>query len=591
MPQTAASSTEIIGGRFTILASAGVGGMGSVYKAHDRMFDQVVALKMLFPHLMQNAELLTRFRNEVLIARRLTHPNIIRTYNFDAIDGHYFLTMEFVDGRSLAETIAPAGIAPDDALRIICRTLRALAHAHAQGVIHCDLKPANILMTDSGEPKIADFGISQLLHHRGQSQLAIVGTPLYMAPEQLDGGRVDCRTDLYSLGSLAYELLTGHPPFTGTSLFCIAEQHRSAERSPIVRDGVPPALAKLVLRMIAADPSDRPLSAADALSSLADLVPADELALGEDASHPAIPLVPAILPPRPSWWARQNRWTKLAILILVLVLGLRFGKFVVDTNDATRRRLQMLTLRAERLFDTRFTTARSLFRFRGLDGHSQEELAGLIRGGANGRFGPKRNAAAIYATITGGLDLSYTDAQGNSYLHIAVTEGTGGGRRVIQLLVSYGLSVNTKNTLTGDSPLYVATLLGRSYFIEDLLALGADPDLQNFRGRAPLHLVAGSGNNSIVMALLTNGANPNIKNVEGTTPLHEAVRAGNATGVEMLLHRRADPLAMNAQGETPLSMAREMAAAAVKPDAARILGAIERRLGRAADGSNYERNR
>lgn len=568
-----------IGGRFTILEAAGVGGMGWVYKAHDRSFNQIVALKMLFPHLVRNADTRSRFRNEVLIARRLSHPNIVRTYNFDSLDGHDLLTMEFVEGRSLASCIPPGGLPPDRVLAIVAGTLRALAHAHSHGVVHCDLKPANILLTNDGTPKVADFGISQLLSQRaGHHGATVVGTPRYMAPEQLSGGLVDFRTDLYSVGALAFEVCCGSPPFAGDSLFELAEQHRSAHRPSLPRGHVPPPLASLIRQLLAVDPAERPPSPHAALRSLESLLPPEEIVVRDEVAPTAHVLASAdVFPARPSRWARLSPVVKTTVIIGVLGLLARFGMFVVETNEATRRRMIKYTLIAERALDARFPLLRLLFHFDGLDGHSQQELSDIMRDRNHTPGSVYRQGEFIWAIAESGIDMHFADASGDTYLHTLISKGAH--PRTAQLLIDHGAPVNARNTRTGETALARAVEHSTREIAMILLARGADPNIPDFDGATPLHRAAAAQQDSLVALLLANGADPNAKDKRGDTPVHAAVRSGKRLIVLRLLLRGGDPLALNARGETPRSTAKTRAAENA-PGAAEIDGVIEQALSR-----------
>src|SRR5499427_8442956 len=200
---------RLLAGRYRIIALLGKGGMGEVYRADDLTLGQPVALKFLPEEAMRDEGLLERFRNEVRIARRVSHPNVCRVYDVGEVDGHTFFTMEYVDGEDLASLLRRIGRLPaDKALEIARQLCAGLAAAHAKGVLHRDLKPANIMLDGRGHVRISDFGLAVFADERREPHV-IAGTPAYMAPEQLDGRGATIRSDVYALGLILYEIFTG----------------------------------------------------------------------------------------------------------------------------------------------------------------------------------------------------------------------------------------------------------------------------------------------------------------------------------------------------------------------------------------------
>ena len=223
-----------IAGRYKIAQRLGSGGMGIVFKAVDQELDDTVAIKLLHPHLAQDETVYRRFRNEVLVARALTHPNIVRTHDMGRADGGYsYISMEFVGGKSLRELLQKEekdfdrGFQIDQALEILFHILSGVAYAHGKDIIHRDLKPANVLVNDDGEVKLADFGTARILGmetsitRMGQ----VVGTPDYMSPEQIRGEELTPHCDIYSLGIIAYELVTAQRPFVADTPVAVAFKH------------------------------------------------------------------------------------------------------------------------------------------------------------------------------------------------------------------------------------------------------------------------------------------------------------------------------------------------------------------------------
>ncbi|MCB9596081.1 MAG: protein kinase [Sandaracinaceae bacterium] len=265
----------VLAGRYELLGLLGVGGMGAVYRAHDAELDDEVALKMLRPAWIESSGALARFRREVKIARRVTHRNVARTFDIGQDGASRFLTMELIDGPSLARRLEDEGALPvDEALRIAREICDGLDAAHAAGVVHRDLKPDNVLLAED-RVVVTDFGIARV--ERSDSAAtgaALLGTPAYMAPEQVLGKTADARADLYALGLVLYEMLTGARAFTGETPLGVASA-RLVEPPPDPSRHVgrlPDGLADLVRQLLCRDPSGRPDSAAEVRAALDAIV-------------------------------------------------------------------------------------------------------------------------------------------------------------------------------------------------------------------------------------------------------------------------------------------------------------------------------
>jgi serine/threonine protein kinase len=256
---------------YEILAFVDRGGQGEVYKARQLALDRVVALKVLGRGAALDPDQLARFRREARLVASFDHPNIIRIHSLEEFDGGLYLSMEFADGGSLKARLAREGPPPpDEAAHLLLTLAHAVQHAHGKGVVHRDLKPSNILFTGKGAPKVADFGLAKSLDgdRTGLTDThAVMGTVGYMAPEQAAGRSRDVgpATDVYALGAILYELLTGRPPFVGESWLETLDQIRFAPAVPPSRrrPGLPPALEQICLTCLAKEPADRyPSSAA-----------------------------------------------------------------------------------------------------------------------------------------------------------------------------------------------------------------------------------------------------------------------------------------------------------------------------------------
>jgi eukaryotic-like serine/threonine-protein kinase len=272
------AARQMLGGRYEVVALLGAGGMGSVYRARDVELDEIVALKVLRRELVDHPGMLDRFRREVKLARRVTHRNVARTFDIGEHGSERFLTMEYVEGESLAALLAREGALP--VARVVDLALGVcggLAAAHAAGVVHRDLKPDNVLLGTDGRVVVTDFGIARACIDEGggnQTQGMLLGTPAYMAPEQVDGSRdIDGRADIYALGALLYELFTGEQPWAGASPVAIAAARlvRPPPDPRVARPDLPTSCAELVLRCMARRPEDRFATVAEVAARLTDL--------------------------------------------------------------------------------------------------------------------------------------------------------------------------------------------------------------------------------------------------------------------------------------------------------------------------------
>lgn len=276
-----------LGGRYRIVALLGRGGMGEVYRADDLKLGQPVALKFLPEGIQKDEARLSRFMSEARIARQVGHANVCRVYDVGEVDGHHFLSMEYVDGEDLASLLRRIGRLPADKGIEIARQVSAgLAAAHDAGVLHRDLKPSNIMIDGRGRARITDFGLASLAEEVLGGE-ARSGTPAYMAPEQLSGKEATRRSDLYALGLVLYELFTGKHAFKGaTAAELLRQQTSSSPASPSsVVPEVDPAVERVILRCLNPDPQGRPSSALAVAAALPGGDPlAEALAAGETPS-------------------------------------------------------------------------------------------------------------------------------------------------------------------------------------------------------------------------------------------------------------------------------------------------------------------
>ena len=271
-------STELLAGRYELGERLGYGGMSTVQVALDRRLERQVAVKLLAEHLADDSQFISRFKREALAAARLVHPNIVQVFDFglDEASGRHYIVMEYIRGRSGAEILREEtrlGVA--DTLELVDGACRGLAHAHRMGVVHRDVKPGNILRSDDGAVKLADFGIAKAMFGEA-SQItqagSVLGTAAYLAPEQASGSEIGPAADLYGLGVVTYQLLSGRLPYEASSLteLALMQQREYPARLDDVAPEVPAQLADAVERALELEPGDRYASADEMRRALHD---------------------------------------------------------------------------------------------------------------------------------------------------------------------------------------------------------------------------------------------------------------------------------------------------------------------------------
>ena len=271
---TSAGAQRVLSGRYEIHRRIARGGMAEVFLARDRSLDRPVAVKVLFPEFATDPAFVERFRREAQAAANLSHPNVVAVYDWGAEDGTYFIVMEFVDGQSLADVMRATGpLHPRRAAEVAFEVAGALGFAHSRGVVHRDVKPGNVIISASGVAKVTDFGIARALSSPSEDLTAagaVMGTASYFSPEQAQGFPVDARSDLYSLGVVLFEMVTGRAPFTGDSPVAIAYKHvqETPPRPSEIVAAVPVGLEAIIGRLLAKQPDHRYLSADDLRADL-----------------------------------------------------------------------------------------------------------------------------------------------------------------------------------------------------------------------------------------------------------------------------------------------------------------------------------
>jgi serine/threonine protein kinase/tetratricopeptide (TPR) repeat protein/TolB-like protein len=286
----------VLGERYEILKRLGEGGMGAVYKARDRELDRLVALKVIRPELANHPDVLHRFKQELILARQVTHKNVIRIFDLVTTDGRKFITMDFVDGRDLKTVIVERGkLPPAEAVPLMQQICRGLEAAHTEGVIHRDLKPQNIMVDGAGRVWLMDFGLARSMEVAGITRTgALMGTPDYMSPEQARAEKVDARSDLFSLGVIFYEMLSGRLPFEAETMMAALIKRVQEKAAPLtaIDAAIPPRLSDLVSKCLEPNVAERYQTVGEILEDLAAEAPAraGSSMVGSSVAVPAVSL-------------------------------------------------------------------------------------------------------------------------------------------------------------------------------------------------------------------------------------------------------------------------------------------------------------
>jgi eukaryotic-like serine/threonine-protein kinase len=321
---------DVLSDRYELEELVGTGGMSSVFRAHDRLLDRKVALKILHQQYNEDEEYVERFRREARAVAALSHPNIVTVIDRGDHEGRQFIVFEYVEGENLKRLIERRGPAPvATALELGMQMARGLSFAHQQGLVHRDVKPQNILLNGDGRAKVTDFGIARSLDvQHGMTQTGtVLGTSDYIAPEQAQGQRVDEHTDVYSLGVVMYELLTSEVPFPGENFVAVAMRHINEPPPPIrdKRPDVSPRVEAAIQKAMAKRPEDRFQTMAEFCRELEACL-AEEQSAGTQVAHAVA------APPR-----RRRRgmspWPLLLTLAALIAIGAVVGYLVLHGND------------------------------------------------------------------------------------------------------------------------------------------------------------------------------------------------------------------------------------------------------------------
>jgi tetratricopeptide (TPR) repeat protein/predicted Ser/Thr protein kinase len=301
----------LLAGRYEILEVLGEGGMGTVYKAKDRELERLVALKVIRPELASNPDILQRFKQEILLASKVTHRNVVRIYDLGDAEGLKFISMEYVDGKDLRQTLKQHGrLGVNEAVEIIAQVFRGLAVAHREGIIHRDLKPGNIMQDATGRVVVTDFGLARSVVSDGMTQTGMmVGTMEYMSPEQAQAKNLDVRSDIFTVGLIFYELLTGKMPFEADSVVASLLKRSREQAAPVSlhNTAIPPSLSSIVAKCLQLKPESRYQSAEEALAALDNW---------QEKGAAAALRFPEVRP-----WARDIPWPLVGAITTVVILA------------------------------------------------------------------------------------------------------------------------------------------------------------------------------------------------------------------------------------------------------------------------------
>jgi serine/threonine protein kinase/Tfp pilus assembly protein PilF len=342
-PRKELASGSLFAGRFQVIEELGKGGMGKVYKVLDKDLDVKIALKLLKPEISSDEETIARFRNELKVARTVTHKNVCRMYDFGRAEGTYFITMEYVPGEDLKSTITRVGqLSVGKTIAVIKQVCDGLAEAHRLGVVHRDLKPQNIMLDREGNARIMDFGIARTFRTKGLTGgNVMIGTPEYMSPEQVEGKDLDHRSDIYSLGIILFEMLTGRIPFEGESVLSVAlKQETQPPPDPrTINSQIPEDFSRLILKCLEKDRVKRFQSAEEVQAELAKI-------------EKGVPTTERVIP-RPTRLTSREITVKFtlkklfipALVVIAIITAGLLALFLIPKKEPARRSIAVISFK------------------------------------------------------------------------------------------------------------------------------------------------------------------------------------------------------------------------------------------------------
>ena len=498
---------SFLSGRYLVQRLIGRGATGSVYEVFDEeLGGQAIALKLLHPYLLTEPKCLERFQSQVLLTRQLSHPNIVKVYDFDRDDeGNHFITMELVAGESLKSFLSrdPGRALPlSEILSILDDTALALAHAHALGIVHRDIKPSNLLLSYSGEVKLADFGLAKALESpfRMTQTGELLGTPAYTAPEQFRGEAVDARADVYSFGILAYELATSNLPFRGNTYFEQAEAHLSSvlpKMRPDSDQALPLWFQDFVTKCCEKEPRKRYTSATEVSQLLREHFAENERGKTRDVRFSLLRKIPHK--------RKKRRTLLLAASLLLALVGLTT---VVLKQSSSRRFAGLWLLKAERILGVELSLLKLPFSVTASTLRPDDFFRSITE------LDPSRANVRSYVGAGGRLDME--DSSGNTLAHLAIQNPE---QDVLQTLRFAYVDFNKRNN-RGETPLLRALRLRQFNAVYTLLTFGVDTNLCDDSQTCPIHVAVDLKNDYIITVLLGQGADITAPTKGGKNILH-----------------------------------------------------------------------
>jgi ankyrin repeat protein/predicted Ser/Thr protein kinase len=561
-------------GTYQILGELGHGGMGVVYHGRDPAIGRPVAIKVIRVDagatLEQGAELRQRLIQEASSAGQLSHPGIVTIYQLGEEGSDVFVVMEYIKGDSLHQILGEKDVLDRPrALEMLRQIAEALDYAHRSGIVHRDVKPANILVREDGCIKVADFGLAKMIQDHTRSLTAAgvsLGSPAYMSPEQVRAEQIDGRSDQFSLAIVAFQMLTGRLPFAGDSAHAVMFQIVSADPLAI-QDAcghLPPGVAAALGKALAKNANDRYPTCAAFVRELAEHSAASTAA--SEASTVKVAALPSVPAPPPSQPAPVTQskppWLLIAILLLVLILaggGYWFwhskrgaasasGTTAGETTPAKPDPPLIKAIDEGRMDDARNLIAK------GADVNDAKEngVTALMQAAMGSAYLPD-NVPAVKMLLEKKANVDAQDKRGLTALHHAIAEGKPDAAN---LLLDAKANLNIKDA-AGMTPLLACIEYGRSPIMKTLLDRGADIEIADANGTTPLMRASeGSAympnNAPFVQALLDKGAKIETQDNQGRTALNRAVIEGKIDAARMLLDKKASINVRANNGATPL---------------------------------------
>jgi ankyrin repeat protein/serine/threonine protein kinase len=553
-------------GNYSILSELGRGAMGVVYKALDPAIGRPLAIKVIRidpgTTAEEGAHLRQRLIHEASAAGNLSHPGIVTVYQLGEDGQNVFVAMEYVEGSPL-ENMLSGGARPNPpfALDILHQIADALDYAHRAGVVHRDIKPANILVRGDGRVKVADFGVAKLTAATSHSMTIAgqsIGSPAYMSPEQIQAAPVDGRSDQFSLGIVAWRMLTGHLPFAADSTPALLYQIMAVDPKP--DPSLPPAASAALARALTKDPTGRFPNCAAFVQELQSAMAHPP----NDTTARTMPLRPTLVPPvapPPSPPAPKRSLAIPAVAVLVILLAAagywRFrgkppGTASSDPAPATATTTAPAPL-VKAIEEGRVDDARNLLA-KGADVNaaSPDGTTALMRASEGNAYLPN-NVPALTMLLDKHPNIDAQDARGRTALYRAIEEGK---EEAARLLLAHKADPNKKAN-DGSTPLLASVMYGRTQVLKTLLESGGDLSIADNQGTTPLMLASeGTGylpnNAPLVETLLAKGAKIDTQDSRGRTALDRAAAEGKIDAVRLLVESKANPNQKNSNGETPL---------------------------------------